>query len=122
VLAEATSLNHNVLNNLISNAIKFSRPGSTIDISSSVSGDNILLIVQDHGIGMPKDLIANVFRTDKPTSRTGTSGEKGTGFGMPVVNSYMQRFGGSISIESVTETESPATQGTRVTLSFKKAS
>ena len=120
VIAEATSLNHNVLNNLISNAIKFSRAGNTIDISSRVQGDDIVLVVQDHGIGMPKDLIANVFRTDKPTSRIGTNGEKGIGFGMPVVKSYMERFGGSISIDSVTETESPAAQGTRVTLLFKK--
>jgi signal transduction histidine kinase len=122
VIAEDTSLNHNVLNNLISNAIKFSRAGTTIDITTRGDGENVLLMVQDHGIGMPKDLIANVFRTDNPTSRVGTEGEKGTGFGMPVVKSYMERFGGSIKIDSVTETESPAAHGTQVTLSFKKAS
>ena len=121
VVAEAVSLNHNVLNNLISNAIKFSHPGSSIDISAIVSDTMISLTVEDHGVGIPKEIIANIFRTDTPTSRPGTQGERGTGFGMPVVKSYVQRFGGDIKIVSTTERESPERHGTRVTISLKKA-
>jgi signal transduction histidine kinase len=121
VLAEGTSLNHNVFNNLISNAIKFSPEGTTIDISSASSGDHVTLIVHDHGVGMPQHLLTDIFRTDKPTSRAGTNGEKGTGFGMPVVKAYMHRFGGDIHIDSSTEVESPENHGTKVTLTFKKA-
>jgi signal transduction histidine kinase len=121
VLAEPTSLNHNVINNLISNAIKFSHPGSSIDLFAEAHNDQIKITVVDHGVGMPKELIDKVFRTDAPTSRTGTGGETGTGFGMPVVKTYMDHFGGSIHIESQTEKESPSSHGTKVTLEFKKA-
>jgi signal transduction histidine kinase len=121
VLAEPTSLNHNVLNNLLSNAIKFSHTGSVIKVTTESAGHHVKLVVKDHGIGMPPELVKKVFRTDAPTSRTGTNGETGTGFGMPVVKTYMDRFGGNIHIESVTEKESPQSHGTKVTLEFKKA-
>lgn len=121
VIAEAVSLNHNVINNLISNAIKFSHPGGTIDISVTTKDSGVSLVVEDHGIGIPKDLMANIFRADVPTSRPGTNGEQGTGFGMPVVKSYIERFGGEITIDSIPQTESPERHGTRVTISLKKA-
>jgi signal transduction histidine kinase len=66
-------------------------------------------------------MIVNLFRADKQTSRPGTSGERGTGYGMPLVQSYVQKFGGDVSVQSVTEAESPERQGTRVTISLKKA-
>jgi signal transduction histidine kinase len=121
VMAEPSSLNHNVINNLVSNAIKFSHPGSTIEITVSTTDERILLTIADQGIGIPKERIANIFRADKPTSRVGTMGEKGTGYGMPLVHSYVKKFGGEISIDSVTEAESPERHGTRVTVSLKKA-
>jgi signal transduction histidine kinase len=121
VLAEPLSLHHNVISNLISNAIKFSHPGSSIEILVSASDDRISITVADHGIGIPKEMIVNLFRADKQTSRPGTSGERGTGYGMPLVQSYVQKFGGDVSVQSVTEAESPERQGTRVTISLKKA-
>jgi signal transduction histidine kinase len=121
VMAEASSLNHNVINNLVSNAIKFSHPGSAIEMIVDTMDERIAVTVADQGIGIPKEMLANIFRADKPTSRLGTQGEQGTGYGMPLVQSYMQKFGGDISIDSVTETESPERHGTRVTVSFKKA-
>lgn len=133
VMAERTSLNHNVLNNLISNAIKFSHPGGVIEITPTTGPDTVKLMIKDHGVGMPEKMAKDIFRTDKPTSRPGTNGETGTGFGMPVVKSYMIRFGGDIQIESKfqgeanDQTTSGASHpphgdhGTQVTLSFKKA-
>lgn len=121
VWAESASLSNNVVNNLISNAIKFSHPGDSIEITTMTSDDRISLIITDHGIGIPKDMIANIFRADKPTSRPGTMGERGTGYGMPLVHSYIKKFGGDISIDSTTEAESPERHGTRVTVSLKKA-
>ena len=133
VMAERTSLNHNVLNNLISNAIKFSHPGGIIEITPSEGADTVKLVIKDHGVGMPENLAKEIFRTDKPTSRPGTNGETGTGFGMPVVKSYMNRFGGDIQIESKfqeasadqtandTKQKPPGDHGTQVTLSFKKS-
>lgn len=121
VLAEPTSLNHNVLNNLISNAIKFSHKGSTIEISAIKLSGQVQITVRDKGIGMPQELVRKVFRTDKHTSRIGTGGERGTGFGMPVAKAYMSRYGGEIEIDSRAESEYPEDHGTTVTLKFRSA-
>jgi signal transduction histidine kinase len=122
IIAEPISLNHNVFNNLISNAIKFSHIGGAIEISVQESTNLVQVVVRDHGVGMPKDLANKVFRSDLSTSRVGTGGETGTGFGMPVAKAYMTRYGGSIHITSRTETESPGDHGTTVLLTFKSGS
>ena len=122
IIAEPISLNHNVFNNLISNAIKFSHIGGAIEITVQESTNLVQVVVRDHGVGMPKDLANKVFRSDLSTSRVGTGGETGTGFGMPVAKAYMTRYGGSIHITSRTETESPGDHGTTVLLTFKSGS
>ena len=119
VLAEPVSLNHSVINNLISNAIKFSHTNSCIDVMASMNGDEVRVTVRDFGVGMPSTLLAKVFMPNEATSRVGTSGEAGTGFGMPLVKSYMERYGGGVEISSESIEESPKNHGTSVTLCFK---
>lgn len=118
IIAERTSLYHNVFNNLISNAIKFSLIGGAIEIKVTRDQDFILVSVCDQGIGIPKELLMNIFSTDKATSRKGTQGEEGTGFGMSVIKSYMHRYGGKIKIESRNIQEFPDDHGTCITLTF----
>ncbi|MCP4213457.1 MAG: hypothetical protein GY765_02320 [bacterium] len=55
------------------------------------------------------------------TSGNGTAGEKGTGFGMPIVKSYVQFYGGYIRINSKCKTEFPPGHGTEINLVLKKA-
>ncbi len=115
---------HNILNNLLTNAIKFSHDGSSIDInaaSKTERGRNVCVIeVRDYGIGMPSSILKNVFKDAAKTSRKGTSAEAGTGFGMPLVKRYVEKSGGAISISSVEAGEgvSPSEQGTTVQLTF----
>lgn len=110
-----------VLNNLVSNAIKFSRPGATIRFEAEPLGDEVRLTVADTGIGMSPALVADLFRTDRPTSRAGTDGEVGTGFGMPLVKHYVEQFGGRVTVDSRAEDEHPDDHGTRVSLYLKSA-
>ena len=123
VEAEATGLGHNVMNNLLSNAIKFSREGATITIAAIEEDHGWLhLTVQDQGIGMPAALRSEVFSATKHTSRSGTNGESGTGFGMPLVKEYVEYFGGRIEVESWTEGErNDATSGTIIHIFLKIA-
>lgn len=101
VLAEKVSLTNNILYNAISNAIKFSRENSQITIRLEASEtDYAQIIIEDHGIGIPNSLLKDVFKFDKATSREGTNGEKGTGFGFPIMYSTIQRFQGKVTIES----------------------
>ena len=124
VIAEATSLLNNVINNLISNAIKFSFEHSAITIFFRSENSLQVVEIKDQGIGMPQSMMENLFDTYKETSRLGTSGEKGTGFGMPLVKSYMELYGGSIEVQSIEkspEAERNENHGTRFILKFKRS-
>jgi signal transduction histidine kinase len=116
VMVEPTSFIYSVLNNLLTNAIKFSYKGSTITIRSEVKNNQVQLSIQDNGVGMPEDLIGAVFDIHQKTTRNGTYGEVGTGFGMPLVKKFVEAYGGAISITSQTEQESPEEHGTEVAI------
>lgn len=113
---------HNILNNLLTNAIKFSNEGSAIEITASKdsAAEFCVINVRDYGIGMPPEILKNVFRESAKTSRKGTDNEAGTGFGMPLVKRYVEKSGGAISIDSVETSKetSPSEQGTTVKLTF----
>jgi signal transduction histidine kinase len=116
VLAEAKTLANNVFNNILSNAIKFSFPGATIAISLACKENETAISIRDSGIGIPVELCRDLFKPGVRTSRAGTSGETGTGFGLLVVNTFMQLYGGRIEIESKSIEEYPREHGTNVTL------
>ncbi|MFZ4404064.1 MAG: sensor histidine kinase [Pseudobdellovibrionaceae bacterium] len=124
VLADKVSLTHQVLANLISNAIKFTPTGKKIRVSAqSWSENKILIVVKDEGIGMPLDLVDNVFSSHIKTSRKGTNGEKGTGFGMPLVKAFVEKMQGQIEIISKEATESESeNSGTQVSIVLNRAS
>ena len=120
VMAEPVSLSNSVINNLVSNAIKFSYPKGKVTLKAHKNGDRILVEVRDQGMGMNEDLLSKVFLKTEKTSRPGTSLEKGTGFGMPIVKRYLELYGGSIQIQS-TPRENSESSGTLVRLSFRPA-
>ena len=98
VLAEPVSFSNNVMNNLISNAIKFSHRGGSIKVIAEGLSDKVKILISDTGIGMPEEIRRNIFNPAADTSRAGTQNEKGTGFGMPLVKTYVEHYGGSVSI------------------------
>lgn len=101
VLVEPVSFKNQVLGNIISNAIKFSRPGGMIRITCyPVSAHYQAIEIRDFGIGMPEQMIDQMFDLTKKTSRQGTSGELGTGFGMHIMKSFIEMFQGQVLIES----------------------
>jgi len=119
VIAEHVSLVTSVLNNLLTNAIKFSYPESSIDISSEEKGETVLLSIKDRGIGIPEDMLAVLFNMSNTMHRTGTEGEPGTGYGMPLVNKFITMYGGTIKIISNAEKEGSENHGTEVVITFK---
>ncbi|MBC85792.1 MAG: hypothetical protein CL677_01325 [Bdellovibrionaceae bacterium] len=100
VLADSSILANQVFTNLLSNAIKFSQQGEHIVVQSRVKDDVCEVKIQDFGIGIPKDLQEQLFEMSKSTSRPGTDGEKGTGFGLPLVKMFMLSFQGDIHVVS----------------------
>ena len=122
VEADRISLNNQVINNLVSNAIKFSLEGGVIEVSASITEDErVKVSVKDHGIGMPQAIVNHLFSFSEKTSRPGTKNEQGTGFGMPLVKSFMDSYGGSIQVESREKTQDSIDHGTTINLYFKVA-
>lgn len=89
---------HQVLANLMTNAIKFTPERGVIELSSSISNNSLELTFRDNGIGMPNEILKDLFKMDASTNRKGLSGEKGTGFGMPIVFEFVQALNGEIAV------------------------
>ncbi len=105
-----------VLTNVTSNAIKFSHPGGKLIVRAEVDGGKVKITVTDFGVGIPSQLLSKLFSTSHPTTRLGTGGEAGTGFGMPLVHHALEAMGGSIRVES-----DSGVVGTRVYLTLLEA-
>lgn len=88
-----------VLNNLIGNAIKFSVPGSRVEVRVAQAGEKIQIDVQDWGTGIPPEIQAKLF-TAFGKGQTGTAGERSSGLGLVIVKRVIQVHGGDIRVES----------------------
>ncbi len=112
--ADSIPLTHQVLVNVLSNAIKFSPIGGSVDVSIQRQEATAEIVIRDYGVGIPPDILEGLFNPSKPTTRTGTAGEKGTGFGMPLAKAYVDKFGGQLLVESTTVETSPDSHGTTI--------
>jgi len=121
ILADPRWFVLSVLNNLISNAIKFSYEGSTITLSAQAVEGRVSLCVRDEGVGISQKLLEKLFDPAHAISTEGTNQEAGTGFGMPLVKQWVEAFGGTIQVESKQKSTSPDDHGTAFTMNFKKA-
>ncbi len=121
VLADPVSLSNHVFNNLVSNALKFSFPGSKVRIVARAEGDQVHVSISDTGVGMSEEIAQAIFDPTRQTTRPGTAGEKGTGFGMPIVKSFVEKYGGRIQVESTSAEINPSAHGTTFHLYLKKA-
>lgn len=119
--AERTILSNVVLLNLMSNAIKFSHPGERIDVRAFSKDDGVFVEIQDYGIGIPAEILDQIFSLQARTSRQGTQGEKGTGYGMPLAKEYLQLMDGTIEIHSQIEASPQRPRGTTVRLKLPLA-
>ncbi|PTQ57461.1 MAG: Two-component sensor kinase SA14-24 [Candidatus Carbobacillus altaicus] len=93
-----------VLDNIVSNALKYTPPGGVVTMSVERRGDNVRVSVQDSGIGIPPDEQKKVFerfyRVDKARSRA----HGGSGLGLSIAREIMIRLNGSIGLTSDGET------------------
>jgi len=85
-----------VMNNLLSNAAKFSPAGSTIEVSQSLLGDRVRISVTDHGPGIPIDFQPKLF--EKFTQLDASDSRKigGTGLGLSIAKAIIDAHGGDI--------------------------
>ena len=91
-----------VFNNLISNAIKFTKNAGNIIISVNPSDKNrfIEFSVRDNGVGIKEEHLQYLFKVESKFTSEGTSGEKGSGLGLSLVKEIIEKHGGKIWVET----------------------
>lgn len=99
VYADSQMLN-TIFRNLISNAIKFSKPQGRVEIFSELEDAVVKVHFRDFGVGMDKNAKEKIFKTDIYYSTKGTKGEKGTGLGLMLSKEFVERNNGKICVES----------------------
>ena len=87
---------HQIIYNLTDNAVKYTPPGSTVQVSLFREGDQVVLTVEDNGAGIPEEDLPRIFerfyRVDKARSRAAG----GTGLGLAIVRDTVEKRGGTV--------------------------
>jgi signal transduction histidine kinase len=99
-----------ILYNLLSNAVGFSKPEGVVQLSCWCEGEQIVFSVEDQGVGIPKEEQRRIF--ERFESRSQGSQHRGTGLGLSIVASLIELHGGNMTLDS-----EPG-RGTRVTVRF----
>jgi len=89
-----------IFSNLLTNAAKYTRPGGTIAISATREGEELAVIVRDTGMGIPSELLPNLFDLFVQGRRTIDRAEGGLGLGLAIVQSLVKLHGGSVEARS----------------------
>jgi signal transduction histidine kinase len=88
-----------VIQNLLTNAVKFSRTGDMITISNKKQNGNTLICIEDTGVGIAKENLDKLFKSNAFTT-IGTKNEKGTGLGLSICKELVELNKGRIWVES----------------------
>jgi two-component system sensor histidine kinase VicK len=92
-----------VMDNLISNAVKFSSEGDHIEISLKELNGEAHISIKDFGMGIPEVLLPFIFDRFSKASRKGRRGEESIGLGLSIVREIIRKHGGEIEVNSVEE-------------------
>jgi signal transduction histidine kinase len=89
-----------VLDNLMSNAIKFTPAGGTVRLGATCDGDQVCITVADSGIGIPKNEHGQIFERFFRSSSARGAAVPGTGLGLVITRGIVESHGGTIDFES----------------------
>jgi PAS domain S-box-containing protein len=89
-----------ILRNLISNAIKFTNSGGTVDILVLPKPDHTEISISDNGIGMDLKTQKELFKMDTHIIKAGTANEKGSGIGLVLCKEFAEKHGGKLWVTS----------------------
>lgn len=89
-----------VIRNLTDNAIKFTRPGGEVAIHAEEKDDEVIVKVEDSGIGIPKEMQDKLFTLNGDISRKGTNMEEGGGLGLILCKELIEKADGEIGVYS----------------------
>jgi two-component system phosphate regulon sensor histidine kinase PhoR len=90
----------NVLNNLIDNAVKYSPSNPQVEIMARTQDQGISIQVKDHGMGMPKEALSNIFDAFYRVPTGNVHNVKGFGLGLSYVKKIVEAHGGKVHVKS----------------------
>ena len=99
VLADPMRLNE-VITNLVSNAINYTNPGGKIEITTKLFPTEVETAVSDTGVGIPQEAIPHLFNKFFRVSNQSQKASKGTGLGLYIAKSIIEKLHGKIGVES----------------------
>jgi two-component system phosphate regulon sensor histidine kinase PhoR len=89
-----------LLFNLMDNAVKYNKPGGTVDVSIREQDGHAVLTVSDTGLGIPKAELARIFERFYRVDKSRSKKLGGTGLGLAIVKHICMRYGAKIELES----------------------
>ena len=89
-----------VMDNLITNALKFSKNNNKIEIYLSARNGSAIIEVRDYGLGIPEDLLPHIFERFSKARRPGLRGEPSTGLGLSISKQIIENHQGTIDVTS----------------------
>jgi signal transduction histidine kinase len=100
-LTTIRSMVETIVNNLVSNAIRYNREGGRVSVRLVDTGKLVRLVVEDEGIGISPEDRALIFDEFYRSSAAREKTNLGTGLGLPIVSKFVKELGGFIELESV---------------------
>lgn len=89
-----------IINNLLSNALKFTPEGGEVNLQAIYSDETIEIVVSDTGIGIPEDVLPKIFDRFYQAEQVQTQTEPGTGIGLTLSRELAELMGGSLNVQS----------------------
>lgn len=90
-----------VMDNLISNAVKYTFPGGLVTVTARSESNQVIIAVTDTGQGLDAEDLKSIFHSYKKLSARPTGGEPSTGLGLAIVKKIVDMHGGTVSVESL---------------------
>lgn len=90
-----------IIRNLLSNALKFTKPGGKVIINSKKRREFVAISIEDNGVGIKPEHIDALFNIEKRFYTKGTNNEQGSGLGLILCKEFIDKHGGEICVESV---------------------
>lgn len=92
-----------ILRNLLSNALKFTRPGGTVTVRAAEEDGQVCVSVADTGIGIPPKRLELLFHLENKISTPGTAREPGTGLGLILCSEFAGKNGGTLKVTQTSD-------------------
>lgn len=100
IMAIDSEIMEKIILNLISNAVKFTKPGDKIEVTIYDKGENIMISVKDTGKGIPESEQQEIFKRFKQVEPLLNRSHEGSGIGLSLVKSLVEMHNGKISVKS----------------------